>query len=98
MSRYILSGVSLPLGSSRDEAEHEARRRISMAKIPAAGFELFRRSVDARHKKDIQLVYSFSFETPGPLAPETVKRYGCGPPRKARFSYGTAQSACPRGP
>ena len=91
MSRYILSGVSLPLGSSRDEAEHEARRRISMAKIPAAGFELFRRSVDARHKKDIQLVYSFSFETPGPLAPETVKRYGLRPAAESTLfvRYGT---------
>lgn len=91
MSRYILSGVSLPLGSSRDEAEHEARRRISMAKIPAAGFELFRRSVDARHKKDIQLVYSFSFGDAGTACPRNGQKIWLRPAAESTLfvRYGT---------
>lgn len=92
MNRYILSGIALPLDSGADEADDAARARLARAGIRTESLSLFRKSVDARRKADIRLVYSFSFEVPRPLRSETVQKLGLRAAASDALSvrYGTA--------
>ncbi len=74
MSEYIINGISLSLDSSAEEAIFEAAKKLRRAGIYAKKLSLYRRSIDARDKNDIKLVYAVRFETAGMLKGETVQR------------------------
>lgn len=59
-TKILISGISLPLTSSSAEAIKEARRRLRGVRLLSEGVSLsvYRRSVDARRRNDIRLVYS----------------------------------------
>lgn len=73
MSKYIISGISLPLNSAPDEAISVAAKKLRRAGIEASKLSLYRRSVDARNKNDIKLVYAVAFSS-GELKKETVAK------------------------
>ena len=57
---YIVNDISLSVNSPVEEAFSIARNRLRRARISLKGvhFSVYRKSVDARKKKDIRLVYS----------------------------------------
>lgn len=59
-TKYIINDISLPVDSSPADAYEAAKSRLQRAGIKMNGVELslYRKSVDARKKKDIRLVYS----------------------------------------
>lgn len=59
-TKILVSGISLPLSSSSAEAIKEARRRLRGVRLLSedTALSVYRRSVDARRKNDIRLVYS----------------------------------------
>ncbi len=59
---YIINDISLSVSSPIEEAYAIARDRLRRARIPLRdiSFSVYRKSVDARKKKDIRLVYSVS--------------------------------------
>ncbi len=57
---YIINNITLPLNASYMEAFNIARKRLICSGIVCdnAEFSIYRRSIDARKKQDIRLVYS----------------------------------------
>lgn len=76
MTEYIISGISLPLDSSADEAVAAAAKKLRRAGVKAEKLSLYRRSVDARDRRDIKLVYAVRFGTGGTLKRETEQKLG----------------------
>lgn len=60
MGFLIVNRISLPVGTPEGEAISLARRRLSAlgVKVPASSCSVYRRSVDARRKRDIRFLYS----------------------------------------
>lgn len=81
MTEYIISGISLPLDAPAEEAIAAAAKKLRRAGIPARTLSLYRRSVDARDKRDIRLVYAVRFATEGTLKKEIEQKL-----RLSRFS------------
>lgn len=56
----LISNIKLPIDASYEEAFSVAKKRLSRIGISSSGrrFEIYRRSVDARHRDDILFVYS----------------------------------------
>lgn len=75
MTEYVISGISLSLESTADEAIHAAAKKLRRAGIGARNLSLYRRSVDARNKNDIKLVYSVRFVAEGTLKKEVVQKF-----------------------
>ena len=71
MGYLIVNRISLPVGAPEGEAFALARRRLSSLGIPCAAltFSVYRRSVDARRKKDIRFLYSVAVEGEIPTLP-----------------------------
>jgi len=78
MSEYILNGISLSLDSGEDEAISAAAKKLRREGIAASSLAVYRRSVDARDKRDIRLVYAVRFTAEKTLKKETVKKLSLG--------------------
>ncbi len=74
MTEYVISGISLPLAASPEEAVAVAAKKLRRAGVCAEKLSLYRRSVDARDKKDIRLVYAVHFFAAGTLKKETEQK------------------------
>ena len=74
MSEYIISGISLSLESTPEEAVFAAAKKLRRAGVRAERLSLYRRSVDARDKKDIRLVYAVRFSSGGELKKELEQK------------------------
>jgi hypothetical protein len=73
-SKILISGISLPLSASGTEAIKEARRRLRGVRLLSddVRFSLYKRSVDARRREDIRLVYSVLAE--GSFSPSLLEK------------------------
>ena len=78
MTEYVISGISLSLDSTGEEACAAAAKKLRKAGIEAKKLSLYRRSVDARDKNGIKLVYAVRFSTEGTLKKEVLQRYALG--------------------
>lgn len=76
MIEYIISGISLPLDSTADEALSTAAKKLRRGGVTAEKLSLYRRSIDARDRQNIKLVYAVRFQSGGMLKDETVKKLG----------------------
>lgn len=76
MAQYILGGISLSLDCTEGDVIAAAAKRLRRAGVGARHISLYRRSVDARNKRDIKLVYSVRFASDGTLKKETVQKLG----------------------
>jgi len=67
--RWLISGISLPLNADEDESVRIAASEMKRAGIPPARlhFRLYKKSIDARRKQDIRLVYSVLAEADEPI-------------------------------
>ncbi|MBQ7661620.1 MAG: hypothetical protein IJS44_06150 [Clostridia bacterium] len=74
MTKYILGGISLPPDSGRDEALAAAAKCLRTSGIAARDLAVFRRSVDARKKEDVRLVYAVLFTSENEIKPQIEKR------------------------
>ena len=74
MTEYVISGIPLPLDAPAEEAVAVAAKKLRRAGVRAEKLSLYRRSVDARDKKDIRLVYAVRFATAGTLKKETEQK------------------------
>ena len=74
MTEYVISGIPLPLDAPAEEAVAAAAKKLRHAGVRAEKLSLYRRSVDARDKKDIRLVYAVRFATAGTLKKETEQK------------------------
>ena len=57
----IIEGVSVPLGATEEDALNKAvkkMKRSGFSNTESLHFRLFKKSIDARHKNDVRLVYS----------------------------------------
>lgn len=56
----VVEGISVPLGTPMDEVLHKARQKVKRSGFHAGSlhFRLYKKSVDARKRGDIRLVYS----------------------------------------
>ncbi len=61
MSEYVISGISLPLDSTEEEAIAAAAKKLRRERLEVHSLSVYRRSVDARDRRDIRLVYSVRF-------------------------------------
>ena len=78
MTEYVISGISLPLDSSPEEACAAAAKKLRKMGIAAKKLSLYRRSVDARDRHEIKLVYAVRFSTEGTLKKEILQKYALG--------------------
>lgn len=74
MTEYVISGISLPLDASADEAVAAAAKKLRRAGVKAEKLSLYRRSVDARDRRDIKLVYAVRFAAGGTLKKEVEEK------------------------
>lgn len=74
MTEYVISGISLPLDSSGEEAIALAAKKLRRAGVAAEKLALYKRSVDARDKRQIKLVYAVRFSTSGTLKKELCSK------------------------
>lgn len=92
--RYILSSLSAHPDTSEGEVLERARRRLISLGAPAKGLELsvFKRSVDARKRSDIRIVYSVAVCVDGSdsEACRALERAGArlSEDGQIKFSYG----------
>ena len=58
--KYLFDGISVPPAAMAEEAVNEVKRRLKRSGIPLkhADFYIAKKSVDARRKDDIKLIYS----------------------------------------
>ncbi len=56
----VIEGISVPLGTSTEQVLHKAQQRVKRSGLSAGSlhFRLFKKSIDARKRDDIRLVYS----------------------------------------
>ena len=95
---YVLSGISLPLDSTEEDAFAYARRRLRAAALlpDDAVFALHRRSVDARKRSDIRLVYAVAVT--GSFAPDAAAHADLLTPLRSERPvpvFGTAPLSAP---
>ena len=56
----VVEGISVPLGTDVGQVLYKARQKVKRSGLPAGSlhFRLYKKSIDARKKQDIRLVYS----------------------------------------
>ena len=79
MTQYSISGISLSPDAPAEEALAVAAKKLRRAGVCAEQFSIWRRSVDARDKRDIRLVYAVRFSTPGTLKKEVEQKLRLSP-------------------
>ena len=59
---FVVNNIKLPINASPEEAFFVARKRLAELSVSArdVDFKIYKRSVDARDRKDIKFVYSVS--------------------------------------
>lgn len=70
MNSYIIRGISIPYNADPAEAESIAFKRLRSVGVRPTECKIYRRSVDARKKKDIRFVYSVLCRTADKPLPE----------------------------
>ncbi len=97
----IVNNIKLSPDASLEEAFSVARRRLSSASIKTEGlsFSIFKRSVDARNKSDVKLVYSVCVKgienAPTARALEAISATIADEPSQLSFSYGSEKLYAP---
>ena len=78
MYRYLLSGISIALDEGEDVALNRAARQMKRLGVqsPSLHFRLYKRSVDARKKQDIRLVWTILIECKEPLSQSVCQKGG----------------------
>lgn len=74
MGSFIVNQISLPIDAAAEEALREARRRLRRVglSVPTEALSIYRRSVDARKRRDIRFLYSVAAKTE--LLPPSAER------------------------
>ena len=98
--KYIVDGISLSLDKGENDAIEAARKKLTRAGIPARDISLsvFRRSVDARKRQDIRIVWSVLTElVPTEKNIRAVNSIGArGISDEAiAYEYGDGEMSCP---
>ncbi len=79
----IIEGISVPVGVPESEVIGKAEKKVKRAGIPIGSlhFRLYKKSVDARRRDDIRLVYSVLCESRGAagLREDALARAGAKP-------------------
>ena len=87
MYTYILKEIKLIPGSGESELRAAAASRLGVSESDIAGVETVRRSVDARKKDDIRIVYSAAVTLSAPLKnAEPYRRPRYELPKKSSLS------------
>lgn len=92
----IINDISLSVFDSAEQAFDIARSRIKKAGISCGNvrFSIYRRSVDARKKKDVRLVYSVAAEGDfSKFCPEKLKELHIAVLRDENIAYTTGSAA-----
>ena len=78
--RFIVSGISLPIKASGDDAFGKAEKALLkfFSREEIISFNISKRSVDARKKNDIQFVYSVAAEVRSEKNPDAKDLAKCG--------------------
>ena len=65
LKRYVFDGISLPVDSTESDAVARVESKLRRAGVPlrGAGFDICKKSVDARQKDDIKIVSSVIFSS-----------------------------------
>lgn len=98
MSSYIVRGISLPYKTDPAEACAIASKRLAKLGMRVSQAQIYRRSVDARKKKDICFVYSVLCSAEGKRADEArLAQIDAVPERSGLPSpeYGSEQADAP---
>lgn len=74
MTEYVIGGIALPPDASAEEAVALAAKKLRRAGVRAEKLSVYRRSVDARDKRDIKLVYAVRFGAAGTLKKELIDK------------------------
>ncbi len=95
--RALIEGVSVPLGTSERDVLHRAEQQMKRAGIAVGSlhFHLFKKSVDARRRDDIRLVYTVMAEMPEDregFSVEQLIRVGCKPYTHHELTWETGTS------
>ncbi len=96
----LVEGISVPVGTPAGDVLHKAEQQMKRAGISVGSlhFRLFRKSVDARRRTDIRLVYTVLAETeaghPG-FSPEKWVRAGYKPYIRDDLHLPTGQGGRP---
>ena len=71
---YIVNNISLPVAAAAEDAYALAKERLRRARVSLknVSFSIYRKSVDARKKKDVRLVYSVAADGIAANIPEAV--------------------------
>ena len=99
----ILEGISVPVGTPETEVLARAEQKMKRGGISVGSlhFRLYKKSVDARKRDDIRLVYSVLATTkdghPG-FSEEKVARLGCKPHREPIWTRETGSTPLPARP
>ena len=80
----LMEGISVPVGTSAADVLARAEQKMKRGGVSVGSlhFRLYKKSVDARKREDIRLVYSVLIEAPHGhrgFSPETLTRLGCKP-------------------
>ena len=74
MNQYVIGGIALSPDADAAEAVALAAKKLRRAGVRAEQLSVYRRSVDARDKRDVRLVYAVRFATAYTLKKETVEK------------------------
>jgi len=74
MTQYVIGGIALAPDAPEEEAIALAAKKLRRAGVAAERLSIWRRSVDARDKRDIKLVYAVGFFTAGTLKKEILQK------------------------
>ncbi len=74
MTTYVIGGIALPPDAPAEEAVALAAKKLRRAGVRAEKLAIYRRSVDARDKRDIKLVYAVRFGTAGTLKKDLIEK------------------------
>ncbi len=98
--RVLIEGVSVSVGTAESEVLHKAEQQMKRAGLAVGSlhFRLFKKSVDARRRGDIRLVYTVLCEAPASHAgfsPDQLARAGFKPYERGELTL--SQGDCPLG-
>lgn len=77
--------ISLPAGDCREQLRQEAARLLKLPEGRIGAITLVRRSIDARKKPDVRVIYTIDVEVTGNEA-QILRRSGC---KRASITVGT---------
>ncbi len=89
----LVEGISVPVGTRTDDVLHRAEQQMKRAGLPVGSlhFRLYKKSVDARKREDIRLVYTVLCTLPADhpgVSADRLTRAGCKPHRRGDMVLG----------